>query len=71
MVEVHVVGDDVDIGMEDMVLSDHFLQHIANASREDQQRDLVLGQSVKKHFVVVPECINTPAISLVYLVISK
>ena len=55
MVKVHVIGDDVDVGMEDMVLSDHLLQHITNASREDQQRDLVFVQVVKKLFVAIPQ----------------
>lgn len=54
-VEVHVVGDDADIGMEDVVLLNHLLQDVSNTSWEDQQRDLVLLQTVKKHFVAVPE----------------
>lgn len=55
LVKVHVVGDDVDIGMEDEVLSNHLLQDISNTGREDQQRDLLLRQTVKKHFVAAPK----------------
>lgn len=62
MVKVHVVGDDVHIRMEDMVLSDHLLQDVSNTGWEDQQRHLVLSQTVKKDFVAFPEDINTPLI---------
>lgn len=55
LVKVHVVGDDVDIGMEDVVLSDHLLQNVSNTSGEDQQRDLLLRQMIKKHLVAVPK----------------
>lgn len=54
MVKVHVVGDDVDIWMEDVVLSNHLLQDITDPGGEDQQRDLVLSQMVKKYFVPFP-----------------
>lgn len=64
LVKVHVVGDDVDVGMEDVVLSDHFLQDVSNTSREDQQRNLVLSETFKKHFVAVPKEIHTPLIRL-------
>lgn len=55
LVKVHVVGDDVDVGMEDVVLSDHLLQDVSHTGRKDQQRNLVLGQMFKKHLVAVPE----------------
>lgn len=32
LVKVHVVGDYVDIGMEDLVLLDHLLQDVTHAS---------------------------------------
>lgn len=54
-VKVHVVGDDVDIGMEDVVLLNHLFQDVSNTSWEDQQRDLLLLQMVKKHFVAIPK----------------
>lgn len=54
VVEVHVVGDDVDVGMEDAVLPDHLLQHVAHSGGEDQQRNLAFMESVKEHFVAVP-----------------
>lgn len=59
LVKVHVVGDDVDIWMEDVVLLDHLFQDVSNTSREDQQRDLLLRQMVKKHFVAVPNETHT------------
>lgn len=66
LVKVHVVGDDADVGMEDVVLSDHLFQDVSHTGRKDQQRDLVLGQMFKKHFVAVPEEIHThePMITL-------
>lgn len=53
-VKVHVVGDDLNIRMEDAFLSNHLLQDVSNSSWEDQQRDLLLNQLVKKHFVAIP-----------------
>lgn len=55
LIEVHVVGDDLDVGMEDVVLLNHLLQDVSDAGREDQQRDLLLRQTVEKHFVAIPE----------------
>lgn len=55
LVKVHVVGDDADVGMEDVVLLNHLLQDVPDTSREDQQRDLLLLQMVKKHFVAIPK----------------
>lgn len=55
VIEVHVVGDDLDVGMEDVVLLNHLLEDVSNAGREYQQRDLLLRQTVEKHFVAVPE----------------
>lgn len=60
-VKVHVVGDDADVRMEDVVLMDHLLQDVPDASGEDQQRDLVLVQMVEKHFVAISEEINRHA----------
>lgn len=54
-VKVHVVGDDADVGMKDLVLVDYLLQDVPNTSWEDQQRDVVLVQEVEKPFVAVPE----------------
>lgn len=55
VVKVHVVGDDMDIRMEDMVLSDHLLQDVSNTSWEDQKRNLLFRQTVKKQFVAIPK----------------
>lgn len=41
--------------MEDVVLPNYLLQDVSNTSREDQKRDLLLRQTVKKHFVAVPK----------------
>lgn len=67
----------MDIGIENVVLSNHLLQDVANTSREDQQRDLLLRQMVEKQFVAVPKEIrhtqtvlfqpNTVRMSLIYL----
>lgn len=55
VVKVHVVGDDVDVGVEDVVLVNHLLQDVSNPGRKYHQRDLVLRQAVEEHFVPVPE----------------
>lgn len=58
MVKVHVVGDDVDVWMEDVILSDHLLQDVADSRREDQQRHPLLSQTVEKHPVAFPGDMN-------------
>lgn len=63
--------------MENMVLLNHLLQHVSNASGEDQQRNLLLLQMVEKHFVTIPMEIThhnqdqrNRLVSLVYLNIN-
>lgn len=55
VVKIHVVGYDVDVGMEHLHLPDDFFQDVANASREDEQGDVVLVQGVEESPVPLPE----------------
>ena len=54
LIEVHVVGEDVNVGVEDIGLPNHLFQDVSYPSREDEQRDVVLVQVVKKELVAVP-----------------
>lgn len=57
LIEVHVVGEDFDVGVKDFSLADHLLQDVSYSSREDEQRDAVLMQVVKEELVAFP--VNT------------
>lgn len=47
-IKLHVVGDDLDIVKEQRVLSDNSLNDVANTSRQNKQRHLVLVQLRKQ-----------------------
>lgn len=50
-VKVHVVGEDFDVGVKDLVLADHLLQDVSDPGREDEQRDAVLMEVVEEELV--------------------
>ena len=41
-IEVHEVGDDLDVGVVDSGLADDLLQHVAQAGGEDEDGHIVL-----------------------------
>lgn len=55
LIKVHVIGEDFNIRMKHTRLSDHFLQHIPNSSREDQQRNRRLMEIIKELLVSIPD----------------
>lgn len=55
VIKVHEVGDDLDVRVVDASLADDFLQHVAQPSREDEDRHAVLLQAVEELLVAVPE----------------
>lgn len=55
VVEVHEVGDDLDVGVVDSGLADDFLQDVAQTGREDEDGDVVLLQAVKELLKAFPE----------------
>lgn len=59
LVKVHEVGDDFDVGVVDSGLVDDFLQDVAKASGEDEDRHIVLMQAVKELLEAIPEAKNT------------
>lgn len=54
LIKVHVVGDDLDIWVEDLSLAYHLFQDVSYSSREDEQGDAVLIQVVEEILVAVP-----------------
>lgn len=54
LVKVHVVGEDLDVGVVDVKLPNHLFQDVSDSSGEDEQRDAVLVQVVKEELVAVP-----------------
>lgn len=55
VVEVHEVGDDLDVGVVDSGLADDFLQDVAQTGREDEDGNVVLLQAVKELLKAFPE----------------
>lgn len=55
LVKVHEVGDDFDVGVVDSGLADDFLQDVAQASGEDEDRHVVLMQAVEELLETIPE----------------
>lgn len=53
-VKVHIVGDNLDVGMEHARLVDDLFQDISDAGGEDEQRDAVLVQVVEEELVTFP-----------------
>jgi len=47
IVKVHVVGHHVDVGVEDVGLTDNLFEDVTDASGEDEQGDVVLMQLIK------------------------
>lgn len=60
LVKVHVVGEDVDVGVEHSGLPDHLLQDVSDSSGEDEQRDAVLVQVVEEELEALPVEETTP-----------
>ena len=54
LVKVHVVRDDLDVGVEDTCLADHLFQHVPQPRREDEQGDSVLVEAVEELLVAFP-----------------
>lgn len=54
IVEVHVVGHHVDVGVEDVGLTDNLFNDVPDASREDEQGDVVLVQLVEQFIEPIP-----------------
>ena len=69
VIKIHVVRHDVNVGVEDLVLSDHLLQDVSHSSWEDQQRHMLLLQVVKEPPVALPGEINSTGEGIVYCII--
>ena len=54
LVKVHVVRDDLYVGVEDTRLANHLLQHVPQPSGEDEQGDAVLVKAVEELLVAFP-----------------
>lgn len=54
VIEVHVVGHHIDIGVEDIGLTDNLLEDVTNTSREDEHGDVVLMQLIKQLIESIP-----------------
>lgn len=54
LIKVHVVGEDVDVGVEDSSLPNHLFQDVSYPSGEDEQRDAVLMQVVEEELEALP-----------------
>lgn len=54
LVKVHVIGEDLDIGVENPSLANHLFQYVPYASGEDEQRDAVLMQVVEEELETLP-----------------
>lgn len=59
VVEVHEVGDDLDVGVVDSGLADDFLQDVTKASGEDEDRHIVLMQPVEELLIAFPDTKQT------------
>lgn len=59
VVEVHEVGDDLDVGVVDSGLADDFLQDVAQAGGEDEDRHIVLLQAVEELLKAFPDTQQT------------
>lgn len=59
VVEVHEVGDDLDVGVVDSGLADDFLQDVTKASGEDEDRHVVLMQPVEELLIAFPDTKQT------------
>lgn len=63
VIKVHVVGHHVDVGVEDVGLTDNLLEDITNASREDEHGDAVLMQLIKQFIESIPRTEAPMAVS--------
>lgn len=59
VVEVHEVGDDLDVGVVDSGLADDFLQDVTKAGGEDEDRHIVLMQPVEELLIAFPDTKQT------------
>lgn len=55
IIKVHEVGDDLDVGVVDSSLADDFFEDVAQASREDEDRHVMLLQAIKELLKAFPE----------------
>lgn len=55
VVKVHEVRHDPDIGVVDPSLADDFLQNVTQPSREDEDRHIVLMQTVEEMLIAFPD----------------
>lgn len=54
LIKIHIVREDVNVGVEDTGLANHLFQDVSYTSREDEQRDAVLMQVAKEKLVTLP-----------------
>lgn len=54
LVEIHVIGHDVDVGVEHFHLADNLFQHVPDARGEDEKRDVILVEGVEERLVALP-----------------
>lgn len=66
-VKVHVVGENLDVRMENARLEDDLFQNVSDAGGEDEQRDAVLVQVVEEELVALPVREPTLVFTLVQL----
>lgn len=71
IIEIHEVGDDLDVGVVDSGLADDFLQHVTQASRKDEDRNIVLMQAVKELLVAFPDTKKTGGIPTLFIIMCN
>lgn len=54
LIEIHVVGHDVDVGVQHFHLADDLLQDIPDARGEDEKGDVILVEGVEERLVALP-----------------
>lgn len=70
-IKVHVVGDNLDVGMKHPRLEDDLFQNVSDAGGEDEQRDAVLVQVVEEELVALPVKEHTLVLTFVQLILLK
>ena len=58
LIKIHEVGDHFDVGMVDPCLANDLLQHVAQASGEDEHGHVVLKEPVKELLIALPAWMN-------------
>lgn len=56
VIEVHIIGDHIDIRVEYTGLMNYFLQHITYTCWKDEQGNFVLMQLVKENVEAISKC---------------